>query len=159
MKTTEIIVLRDVNRFRNVATPGTMFFAGTEDCVTLEDPVRERWNSGEQKWEWRADYKIPGKTAIPSGRYSIIVDMSTRFKRLMPHILNVPDFDGIRVHNGGTTEHTDGCPLVGRQLNVTNEIPFLTGSKADAFPKFYDKLIAALSMGRVFITFDNGVPK
>lgn len=63
-----------------------------------------------------ASWKIPHKTAIPAGRYRVTIDMSTRFKRMMLHILDVPGFDGIRIHSGNTAEDTDGCPLVGQIL-------------------------------------------
>jgi len=57
--------------------------------------------------------KIPGETAIPSGRYEVVVDFSDRFQRVMPHILNVPQFDGIRIHGGNTDKDTHGCLLLG----------------------------------------------
>lgn len=53
---------------------------------TLEDKVRA--------------VKIKHQTAIPSGEYQIIINKSERFKQLMPLLLNVPDFEGIRIHKG-----------------------------------------------------------
>lgn len=153
----DFVLKRDLRRFAN-ATAGLLLIAGQEECVTLEDPVREVWDAGAGKWVWSRSFKVAGMTAIPSGRYELVIDMSTRFNRMMPHILDVPDFDGIRIHNGGTVENTDGCPLTGRELHSNNGVPFLTGSKADAFPRFFQKLEAALKMDRVFITIDNGVP-
>ena len=57
--------------------------------------------------------KIPGDTAIPAGRYEVVLDFSDRFQRVMPHILNVPKFDGIRIHGGNTDKDTHGCVLLG----------------------------------------------
>ena len=74
---------------------------------TLEDKVREE--SGVPVCEW----KIPGETAIPVGTYPLIIDMSNRFKKLMPHICNVDGFEGIRIHAGNTSEDTEGCVLLG----------------------------------------------
>ncbi len=57
--------------------------------------------------------KIPNETAIPAGDYKVILDYSNRFKRVMPHILDVPGFEGVRIHGGNTAENTSGCILVG----------------------------------------------
>lgn len=83
-------------------------------CQTLEDPIR---NFGQQ-----GEGKIKGRTAIPPGRYRLILSMSTRFRKVMPELLNVPFFDGIRIHPGNTVEDTDGCLLVGQRRVRANLI-------------------------------------
>jgi hypothetical protein len=85
-------------------------------CWTLEDPIRERVN--EQGYFWRPEFKVPGKTAIPSGRYELVVTDSRRFGRPLIEMLRVPDFTAIRCHGGNTVENTDGCPLLGMERNV-----------------------------------------
>ena len=67
------------------------------------------------------------ETCIPFGTYKVIINMSNRFKRLMPLLLNVPNFDGIRIHNGTSVQNTSGCILVGKNnfagtLKESNEI-------------------------------------
>jgi Family of unknown function (DUF5675) len=84
------------------------FFVDNEDGIApvwlfniLEDKVRP------------IEEKVFGETAIPAGDYKMIVDYSPKFKKNIPHILNVPGFDGIRIHPGNDAEDTEGCLLPG----------------------------------------------
>jgi Steigviridae/Suoliviridae L,D-carboxypeptidase/transpeptidase len=78
------------------------------ECFVLEDTVRA------------PGVKIQNETAIPAGRYRMVVDWSNRFKKYAFHILDVPNYAGIRMHSGNTDKDTDGCLLVGdeRALNA-----------------------------------------
>ena len=80
-------------------TIGRLYIDGQYFCDTLEDTVREK--------------KIAGKTAIPEGTYEVIVNRSPKFKRDLPRLLNVPNFEGILIHRGNTPNDTSGCILVG----------------------------------------------
>ena len=71
----------------------------------LEDAVREIPGQPVESW------KIHGKTAIPVGEYRVVLAMSPRFKRIMPTILDVPGFYGVRIHGGNSADDTEGCPL------------------------------------------------
>ena len=82
------------------ATMGILLIDGVFTCWTLEDVVRE--------------VKIPGETAIPAGRYDVRLSLSQRFQKLLPEVLAVPGFTGIRIHAGNTQADTHGCLLVGR---------------------------------------------
>jgi hypothetical protein len=57
--------------------------------------------------------KIYAETCIPSGEYIVILSHSPKFKRILPEVLNVKGFEGIRFHSGNTTKDTEGCVLVG----------------------------------------------
>lgn len=63
--------------------------------------------------------KIPKQTAIPRGYYRLTVSMSKRFGKIMPEILDVPQFSGVRIHGGNTEEDTEGCPLLGAIKTAT----------------------------------------
>lgn len=86
-------------------TLGTLRIDGVYFCQTLEDEDR--------RLEADPAAKIPGETAIPRGTYRVIIDHSQRFGRDMPHILDVPGYEGVRIHSGNTAADTDGCILVG----------------------------------------------
>jgi len=91
-------------------TIGKLSINGTYFCDTLEDVVR-------------TGAKIMHKTAIPYGRYLIDWTFSNRFGRYMPLLLKVPNFEGIRIHSGNTSEDTSGCILLGKNTEkgkVTN---------------------------------------
>ena len=83
------------------ATIGQLYIEDDFECYTLEDVVRDR--------------KIHGETAIPAGRYRIIINRSPRFKKDLPLLLKVPGYEGVRIHAGNTADDTEGCILVGKE--------------------------------------------
>lgn len=97
--------------FQEKYTVGRLYFDGIYFCDTLEDIVRDLDHDGDMDGE--GEEKIPGETAIPYGRYRVIIKRSPRFKRDLPRILNVNDFTDILIHAGSTNEDTSGCVLVG----------------------------------------------
>ena len=58
--------------------------------------------------------KLAKETAIPRGRYRLTVSFSNRFQRIMPLIVDVPGFSGVRIHGGNDQHDTEGCPLLGK---------------------------------------------
>lgn len=91
----------------NDATLGVLFVNGHFFSFTLEDEIREVVGAPVEQW------KIPGVTAIPAGQYRVLLTMSQRFQRVLPLLLDVPGFSGVRVHPGNTHADTSGCVLVG----------------------------------------------
>lgn len=92
----------------NGATLGSLYIDGHWQAWTLEDQIREQAGVPVAAW------KVPAQTAIPAGRYRVIVTPSQRFQRPLPLVLDVPGFSGIRIHPGNGPEDTEGCILVGR---------------------------------------------
>ena len=125
----------------NDTTLGSLFIDDHWQCHTLEDVIRP---AGE---------KVRNKTAIPPGRYKLILSMSNRFKKIMPEVLNVPMFTGIRIHSGNTAKDTAGCLLVGQTRSLeTRSI----GRSRFAYTALLLKLRAALKAGEtIYITFVN----
>lgn len=106
------------------STIGKLYVDGVFECFTLEDVVRP--------------VKIPKITAIPAGTYKVIINLSNRFKRLLPLILNVLNYDGVRFHPGNKSVDTDGCILVGTTAGVD-----WVGNSVKAFDKLFAKMTAA----------------
>jgi hypothetical protein len=124
-------------------TLGSLYIDGHWFCFTLEDPVRDLGLDGSGK--------IAGSTAIGPGHYRVVIDASKRFGRLMPHILNVPFFDGVRMHWGNFAKDTEGCPLLGLKKLSEDSI----GDSRLAFDQFYERLKAGLLEGEVWIDIYN----
>lgn len=115
----KLLLIRNV--YTEESTIGELYVNGKFECFTLEDKPRA--------------VKIDGKTAIPTGIYQVIIDFSTRFQQEMPHLLDVPNYSGIRIHPGNIAEDTHGCILVG----TTKSENKLYQSKI-AYIKLFDKL-------------------
>lgn len=92
-------------------TIGKMYINGAYFCDTLEDT--DRGLKSTMSVEEILSKKRKGVTAIPTGKYDVILTFSPRFKRVLPLLLNVPGYQYIRVHNGNRPDSTDGCLLVG----------------------------------------------
>jgi hypothetical protein len=92
-------------------TVGRLAVDGLYLCDTLEDIVRDLNHDGDLDDD--GEIKIPMYTAIPFGRYRVLISRSPKFKRELPEILDVHNFTSIRIHAGNDTDDTAGCILVG----------------------------------------------
>lgn len=97
--------------FTDISTIGYLLVDGGFFCYTLED--KDRGLKQTDSLLYIKANKIFGKTAIPYGDYKVQLSTSQRFKRVLPEVLNVKGFEGVRIHRGNTAEDTHGCPLVG----------------------------------------------
>ena len=78
---------------RDTYTIGKIYIDGEYFCDTLEDKVRDLNKNGVFDGD---EKKVYGETAIPYGTYKVILSYSPKFKRILPELLDVPCFTGIR---------------------------------------------------------------
>ncbi len=123
--------------FTEVSTIGRLFVNGIFACFILEDKVRPE-----------DEPKVFGKTAIPYGTYGVIVTKSARFSAkaghdvYLPLLLNVPGFEGARIHSGNKPEDTEGCLLTGTTKDVHS-----VGNSRTAFIQINEVINNALKKG------------
>ena len=124
-----------VNRRRLLPdrTIGDLYIDGKLYCQTMEDQVRP---AGE---------KVPGQTAIPAGRYEVRLTYSNRFRKVLPQIMRVPLFEGVRIHPGNGPADTEGCLLLGREQGD------IVAQSRDTFNDFMD-LLESIKTEPVYIT-------
>lgn len=128
----KLLLKRDA--FTNSSTGGVLIINDEFFCFTLEDKDR--------LLESKPDAKIFGQTAIPRGVYPVTIDFSPKYQKNMPHVLEVPGFQGIRIHPGNTDEDTEGCILLGQKRAYNTVLE----SKL-AFDRFYTILLSAVNAG------------
>lgn len=154
----EIISLRDPSV--GDSTAAYVMVDDVFECHSIEDVVREPkeprpiGNLAELE-RWVRSWKVTSKTAIPTGRYPVGIDMSARFRKLMISIRRVPGFDGIRAHGGLTPDHSEGCPLLGDELYQTPAgWRVRDGKSKPAVDRLFGKVEEALARGvEVWWTF------
>ena len=128
---------------RPTYTIGRLYVDGNYFCDTLEDTVRDLNKNG--KFD-NGEKKVYAKTAIPYGTYEIKWTYSPRFKKYTPQMMNVPSFEGIRIHAGNTSADTQGCLLLGENKQVGKVL----NSRA-TINKFYTLIKKACSNVKVTI--------
>jgi hypothetical protein len=133
-------------------TFGKLFIDDIEVCHTLEDEVRE------QLGQPVADWKIKGATAIPSTSfagtsYEVTLEQSVRFGPDTLSINNVQGFAFIRMHAGNTEQDTEGCVLLGMQVN---SLGIVGGTSRPAVALVKGRVAEAINRGeKVWLTINN----
>lgn len=107
---------------RTTCTTGCLAIDNKYFCDTLEPIWRDiGWG--------RPENKVPEKTAIPEGRYPVVVTHSPKFNQWLPLLLHVPGFNGIRIHSGNAPSDTTGCILVGQIREMEGTFHGLVNSR------------------------------
>lgn len=133
----ELLWLMDRAFKKDTYTIGRLGYKGFDENANVIGSVPFLCNTLEDKW---SDFKngiadkIAGKTAIPDGKYKIIIAWSPRFQRMVPHIQKVPYYTNILIHGGNRPEDTEGCVLPGK-----NDMP---GWVSDSI--YWEKVITEL---------------
>lgn len=120
--------------FTDKSTIGKLYINDKYECFTLEDTNREVFYNKENYWK-STFTKVEGNTCIPVGEYKVIINLSNRFKKEMPLLLDVPGYKGVRIHSGNVPADTLGCILVGT-TKATDRIQ----QSAQAYKSLFTKL-------------------
>lgn len=140
----ELFLRREI--FTDVSTIGVLSINGQFECYILED--KDRGLNSTMPLSEIEKLKVYGKTCIPYGRYEVDWTLSARFKKMMPILLNVKGYSGIRIHSGNTAESSLGCLICGtrKKNNMVTESTLATN-------KLYNKIEAAKKQGKkIYIT-------
>ena len=101
---------------KNDYTIGNLYVDGVFLCNTLEDT--DRGLTQDMPIDEIDRLKVKGRTAIPTGSYSVGWTWSPRFGRYLPILYNVPGYEGVRIHSGNNADDTEGCILPGKNDKV-----------------------------------------
>ncbi len=108
---------QDENSTNKLSTPLPNREGTGESLLYFCDTLEPTWRDYEH-----GAYKVKGRSAIPEGRYAVVISYSPKFKAWLPILLGGPEFNrkwqGIRIHAGNTAADTEGCILVGKNREV-----------------------------------------
>lgn len=130
---------------RDKYTIGKLYINGSYFCDTIED--KDRGLTQQMSNAEISKIKVYAQTAIPIGKYQIVMTYSSKFKKVMPLLLNVPGFAGIRIHSGNTAEDTEGCIITGQNKVVGKVI-----NSRVTTDKLYSIIKEACTKEKVYIT-------
>lgn len=109
------VVIRDVRGTDAEGKPftlGRLLLDGSLFGYTGEDLDREL--------ELHPENKVMHESAIPRGKYGLQATLSSRFGKVMPLLINVPGFSGVRIHAGNKAADTSGCILLGANRSINS---------------------------------------
>lgn len=116
-------------------------------CFILEDTDR-----GLKQSDSLESIKLRKKfaqTAIPAGKYELVINYSNRFQKFLPQLLKVPGFEGIRIHPGNAPADTEGCLLPGMEQGTNSVIKSMI-----AFNKLMNIILPTAKKEKIFVTIN-----
>ncbi len=133
--------------FTDESTIGELYINDKLAMYTLED--FDRGLKDDMPIEGIQAIKVHSLTAIPTGRYQLVMSFSNRFQKYLPEILGVKGFAGIRMHTGNKAADSEGCILVGK----TKTKNFISGSKI-AFEGLLKEIQRVEKKEKIYITVE-----
>ena len=122
-----------------ISTLGEIQVGGVFECFCIEDTDRQL--------ETDPDAKVHGRTCIPRGKYEVIITWSNRFSKELPLLVDVPGFQGIRIHPGNTAADTEGCLLPATSYAQQGDQMVGVNSR-EAFRRLFAKIQTAVDAGQ-----------
>ena len=130
--------------FTELSTIGKLYYNDKFLCYILEDKDRDLKQN--DSLEYIKKIKVNSETCIPYGKYEIQLTFSNRFKKVLPILLNVPGFEGVRIHSGNTNVNTEGCLLPGKSFSKD-----FVGNSRQAFLELFNLIECELKNKKIYI--------
>ena len=115
-------------------TPGRMYLDNVFFCHTLEDEDRFLENGVTEK--------VYARTAISRGKYRLITSFSNRFQCVLPLVVDVPGYAGVRLHGANDARDVLGCIGCGKVRTSTG-----IAQCADTVQRIIDQIDDAAELG------------
>lgn len=131
--------------FTDISTISEVYVDGKFECFAIEDKDRHLVDTMTE--EQIKNLKVHSVTAIPKGRYKVVISFSNRFQKYLPELIGVKGFAGIRIHSGNTSANSEGCILPG--LTKTKDF---VGNSVKAFTSLFSKMKAVEKKEKIYIT-------
>lgn len=128
------------NEPKDGSMTGSLYINDAFFCNTIEDEPKHK--------------KEMHKTAIPSGVYDVVISFSNRFQMYMPLLINVPYFEGVRIHSGNTADDSSGCIIIGKAKDSKTVI-----SSRDTFKKLMTELKKVEKKEKITLVITGGYSK
>ena len=139
-----MIELRNTRRwYTDKATEGELQLDGAFECWLLED--RSRRLSSDMSLADIICSKVPGETAIPTGRYRIELYDSPKHGPDTLQLVGVPGFTNTQIHPANKAEQLEGCIAPGKDRTAPDDD--WIGSSRDALKELKAKVIPRMKAG------------
>ena len=135
-------------------TISRLFLGEERLCEILEDP--DRGLDQRMPLSQIERMKVRKETAIPRGTYEVRLSVSEKYKTrpwakkykgLVPEILGVKGFSGVRIHPANTADQIEGCLAPGRNKVVGKVI-----ESTDCYYELMDKIFIPAHQAKEQVT-------